>query len=108
MTGGKTRTDAQVRELMLKSITIDKNGCWLWQRSLSAWGYGQQRYHNYPTYAHRLAWKLFHGPIPPGLWVLHRCDIPRCINIAHLFLGTARSNVRDMCRKGRARGRLSR
>ena len=30
------------------------------------------------TTAHRYAWTLEHGPIPPGLVVRHRCDEPLC------------------------------
>lgn len=51
---------------------------------------------------HRLAWELEHGPIPPGVKVLHHCDNPPCCN-AHgcLFLGTSRDNTMDALAKGR-------
>jgi hypothetical protein len=51
--------------------------------------------------AHRAAWICARGPIPDGLFVCHRCDNRLCVNVEHLFLGTAIDNVRDMCAKGR-------
>ena len=51
--------------------------------------------------AHRVQWEKFRGPVPEGMQVLHTCDTPGCINIEHLFLGTARDNMQDMSAKGR-------
>jgi hypothetical protein len=51
--------------------------------------------------AHRYAWELTYGPIPEGLSVLHRCDVPRCVRPDHLFLGTQADNLADMTAKGR-------
>lgn len=49
---------------------------------------------------HRIAWILAHGD-PGELKVCHRCDVPNCINIEHLFLGTTAENNADRDRKGR-------
>lgn len=51
--------------------------------------------------AHRLAWTYAKGPIPAGMFVLHRCDNRRCCNPLHLFLGTQKENMDDMRSKGR-------
>lgn len=53
--------------------------------------------------AHRAAWELANGPIKDGLFVLHKCDNPRCCNSGHLFLGTQSDNAKDMWAKGRAK-----
>ena len=79
--------------------------CWEWQgrHTNNKWNYGRMTIQGktYPT--HRLAWVLTHGAIEDGLWVLHRCDNPPCVNPAHLFLGTAGDNARDAAYKGRLR-----
>lgn len=36
-----------------------------------------------------------------GLYVLHHCDTPLCVNPAHLFTGTAKDNAQDAKNKGR-------
>lgn len=72
-------------------------GCWEWQGADNNMGYGIYR----RKMTHRFAWEMFYGPIPRGLWVLHRCDNKVCVNPLHLFLGTAKDNVADMYSKGR-------
>lgn len=52
--------------------------------------------------AHRVAWRLARGPIPPGMQILHKCDVRLCVNPEHLFLGTNADNVADRVRKGRS------
>ena len=79
--------------------------CWLWTACTDKKGYGWIGLggHIAPRiYAHRLSWEIHHGkPIPMGLFVLHKCDIPACVNPDHLFLGTKSDNTKDMVSKGR-------
>jgi len=75
--------------------------CWIWIRSPGPTGYGQVRHAGRMQKAHRVAWLLHRGPIPNGLWVLHKCDVPLCVNPGHLYLGTHQNNVRDMWARGR-------
>jgi hypothetical protein len=80
------------------------DGCWIFTGSLSVWGYGHVRHNGKTVIASRLAWETAHGPIPDGMRVCHRCDVPACCNPDHLFLGTDKANTRDAMAKGRFKG----
>jgi len=83
------------------------NECVFWSGSVNAYGYGTlqnpNRLEGEPKQllAHRWAWQQANGPIPPGMYICHSCDEPRCVNPAHLFLGTPSDNTRDAIAKGR-------
>ena len=76
--------------------------CWVWVASKATDGYGHVRHNRKFCPAHRVAFEFAVGPIPTGMLVCHHCDNKSCCNPAHLFLGTAEDNMRDMERKGRA------
>ena len=79
--------------------------CWPWGGCRNNRGYGRLNQHGGQIYAHRLSWLIHRGPIPAGLFVMHRCDNPPCCNPDHLQLGTAKDNSQDAARKGRLDGR---
>lgn len=78
--------------------------CWLWQGATSRRGYGEIQRGSRgegPVEVHRIVWELTNGAIPAGMEVCHRCDVPACVRVDHLFLGTHADNMGDMARKGR-------
>jgi hypothetical protein len=87
-------------EKVVLPATEAATACWAW-RGYRWLGYGRVNVGKMPRLAHRVAFELFHGPIPDGLCVCHRCDNPQCCNPGHLFLGTLTDNNRDMTEKGR-------
>lgn len=99
-----------VEERFWKKVasTPDANGCLIWLGYKMPSGYGTfyiggGKANPIRTTAHRMAWELENGPIPSGLWVLHSCDNPPCVNHHHLFIGTPQDNTAD----ARAKGRLA-
>lgn len=87
-----------------KRVEPDLNGgCWLWSGATNSSGYGHLKAGGRATLAHRMSFEIHCGAIPAGAGVCHRCDVPACVNPAHLFLGSQLDNVRDMIAKGRAR-----
>lgn len=100
------RHKSLAQRLMNLALLSPKRSCWIFSGWRLPNGYG----HMVGTgrgsgtlLAHRAAWIAFNGPIPEGMWVLHKCDVRACINPDHLFLGTAQDNSDDMKRKGRHR-----
>ena len=64
---------------------IAGSDCWEWQRNRVPPGYyGTIGYQGNDYKAHRLSWIVHHSEIPKDLYVLHRCDIPYCVNPDHL------------------------
>lgn len=92
---------------------VDRRGpdeCWLWKGNTNKSGYGRHYRNKTEFYAaHRFSYELHHGPIKGHVagdperevCVLHRCDTPRCVNPAHLFLGSDKDNIHDCIAKGR-------
>lgn len=75
----------------------------MWTAGCRGDGYGAYTIvHGQQVAAHRHAYVLAYGEIPDGMYVLHKCDTPRCVNPDHLFLGTNDDNMHDMVLKRRS------
>jgi hypothetical protein len=87
---------------------VDRTGdCHVWTAYKNQDGYGKFKFDGRMVNAHRVAWSLVNGEIPPGMHVLHSCDNPGCVNPEHLFLGTHQDNMDDKVSKGRTARVLS-
>ena len=89
----------------VRKLNLDSGGCWIWIGLKNKKGYGRFSVSRSigMLLAHRLSWEIHRGSIPSGMCILHRCDVPACVNPEHLFLGTRQDNNQDMIKKGRAR-----
>jgi len=81
------------------------SGCWLWDGPVDDFGYGRFRVDGRKERAHRLSFRMHCEPVPVGKILLHSCDVPGCVNPAHLRIGVDADNVQDKVKRGRqARG----
>lgn len=89
--------------------------CWLWNGATRPGTGHQLAYGSFtltfavPPYgrvtgvfsAHRIAYVIANGQIPPELQILHSCDNPGCVNPDHLRTGTFAENMADKILRNR-------
>jgi len=99
--GSKNLAKRRDRKVVLRRLrdhpppTPQPTPCRLWQGRTVA-GYGSHAVDGEQQYIHRWVWEQVHGPIAPGIHILHKRDQPLCYRYDHLFYGTQRDNAKDI------------
>ncbi|MGW4028263.1 HNH endonuclease signature motif containing protein [Streptomyces sp. NPDC004838] len=98
------KKEPPLTRLLDKTVFNTETGCWEWTGSRGTNGYGSFPVPGLTAQAHRAAYLLLAGPIPPGLHLDHLCRNRRCVNPDHLEPVTQAENNR---RAGAARTRCA-
>lgn len=101
----KTPTFVDIKDWERLKRKTDFNvnpGHWMWTGAVSTKGYGAAWLNGGVATAQRQFYRMFHGEIPAGLLVRHKCDIRLCVNPDCLELGTEKENSGDMVIRGRS------
>jgi len=98
----------ELLEYFNERCQIQQDGCIYWIGTLSKRGYGDVHKNKIGrvygvTSAHRLAYLLHYGTIPNDKIICHKCNVPKCVNIEHLYAGSLSDNLNDCYRANRRR-----
>ena len=85
--------DEKLPERFWRKVKISETGCWLWQASKNADGYGNFKYGKNSQGSHRIAYEVLVQKIPNKLQLDHLCRTRHCVNPAHLEPVTQKENI---------------
>src|SRR5688572_8153291 len=95
-------SDEKFQFLFWTKVDVQPGKCWLWLKGLESNGYGQQTISGKNYLSHRVSYAMANSlnldEIPKD--VLHRCNVKRCVNPAHLYLGDDKQNAKDRIEAG--------
>ena len=106
--GAYINKQALLDRILQKSVVNPKTGCREWTGEVIVNGYGKISFGSRTkgkrrcVKAHRVHWMLRNHVLPRDIYVLHKCDNRLCVELDHLFIGTAADNTQDMFDQGRA------
>lgn len=88
-------TQRQIDRFWSRVDRRDNERCWIFEHAAaSSNGYGRFSLNGRTVMAHRIAYELVKGPIPPGLFIDHLCMNRPCVNPDHLEPVTHTENIR--------------
>ena len=93
-----------LKDRLIAKRNITPSGCWEFTGWVNNTGYGMISKGTRSeglVLCHRASYEIHIGPIPDGMYVMHKCDNPPCFNPDHLSVGTPKDNFKDMVNKGR-------
>ncbi len=92
----------RIKQRFMLKVMLEESGCWMWIGArFSGLGYGAFFMLGKTEYAHRASFRIFKGPIPTGLEILHSCDNRWCVKPDHLSADTHQQNMQDISDRGR-------
>lgn len=98
---------SKTKQRLAKKIQINPDtGCWEFVQNITSGGYVNFRPGDGTVRAaHRWMYEYVHNvKLSREQFICHTCDVPHCVNPAHLELGDHKSNMRDRDNKGRNPG----
>jgi hypothetical protein len=93
---------SRIERFEKKTTRVPVCDCVLWVGGVNEHGYGVFWNGVKLEKAHRFALRCAGVDVPADADVLHTCDVPCCVNPAHLYVGDAKANVSDMWARRRA------
>ena len=91
------------RRFEAKVMPVPFSGCVIWLNGTNERGYGVFWNGERLEKAHRFAYRAYLDEnLPDDIDLLHKCDVPCCVNPLHMRPGTHLENVQDMWAKSRA------
>ncbi len=80
---------------LMSHCYVDFDGCWIFMGTLKC-GYGILSYNGKYVKVHRLIMSLTQSfPLFSEKMILHKCNIRRCYNPEHLYVGNHLKNMQD-------------
>lgn len=102
MRQAKTRKTRPILERFWEKVERTPN-CWLWKGFRDKNGRASFYMDGQPRSASRISFMLTYGSIPFGKFVLHKCDVPFCVNPTHLELGNQSMNMKQAVTRHRSK-----